>query len=857
MMNRTSKELFTSVVLLSALFFLLFLPGLSYPFEAAKDTVVLKEGLVIKLGRPDFNKVISPNAVIALMETGKWKAPEENEQLEYNGKALGTWKKVKADNSGWIKDDSLLNAYVYFEYKSDRDQIVLLEASGHSLAYINGSARSGNPYRTQDTYNADWGPRFDYGIVPVKLHKGTNEFLFECNREGVLKVKLHKGLSENLILNVKDLTIPNLIVNEAADTYGALPIINASENVYSGLYLKTWTGEKGLPEYYPVVKLNAVSIQKAPFKIKIPAVSQAGSVKLNVALVKKDGSKENVLSASEIELKAVGKSETHKETFISSIDGSVQYYAVNPPVDLKTKPALFLSLHGAGVEAIDQAGSYGHKNWGYLVSPTNRRPYGFNWENWGRIDALEVLDIAKKEFNIDESRVYLTGHSMGGHGTWQLGVNYPDQFGAIAPSAGWISIWSYRIRPMMDSSDVNKMLTRSTKQSDTYAFTTNLKPNGIYILQGADDDNVPPAQPRSIVENLSKFHKDFIYYEEPGVGHWWDKSDEPGADVVDWPPIFDFFAHHAVAPKEDVRMIDFVTANPAVSSKNYWIEIINQTEQQKLSRITVQLQAGNRKFVGTSSNIEKLLIDASILSPEKPVSVELDGQVIPGIQYPSDGKIYLSKTAGKWALSQKPEPESKNPLRCGNFREALNHQVVFVYGTRGDKEENQWAFEKARFEAEKLWYQGNGSVEVNEDGGFDPVKYKDRSVVLFGNSETNSAWKLLLKDSPIQVEDGKIKAGGKTLKGKDLACFFIRPRSDSKFASVAAVSGTGIKGMQIANLAQFQHPYVNFPDVLVYNSDILKSDEQGVVFSGYFGNDWSIEKGEFTGSQNIPTLGIK
>ena len=40
-------------------------------------------------------------------------------------------------------------------------------------------------------------------------------------------------------------------------------------------------------------------------------------------------------------------------------------------------------------------------------------------------------------------RTYLTGHSMGGHGTWHLGVTFPDRFAAIAPGRGWISMWSY------------------------------------------------------------------------------------------------------------------------------------------------------------------------------------------------------------------------------------------------------------------------------------------------------------------------------------------------------------------------------------------------------------------------------
>jgi len=75
----------------------------------------------------------------------------------------------------------------------------------------------------------------------------------------------------------------------------------------------------------------------------------------------------------------------------------------------------------------------------------------------------------------------------------------------------------------------------------------------------------------------------------------------------------------------------------------------------------------------------------------------------------------------------------------------------------------------------------------------------------------------------------------------------IRPRTDSEFASVGVVSGTGIEGMRLANFAQYHHPYVSLPDIVIYDSEITKSDEQGVRLTGYFGNDWSMEKGEFVG----------
>ncbi len=808
----------------------------------SKDSVIFKDGLIIRLHHHNSGSIISPDAITASVVTGKWKAPLENEQVVTDGKTIGTWERIETDSTGWIRHDSLYNAYVYFKYNSDKDQIALLEGMGQSKVYINGVERSGNPYRDQDTFDI-WAPRFDYSLIPVKLHKGSNDFLFQCRR-GYFKAILHNGES-GLIIDNKDLTIPDIIVDKEADTYGAVPFLNATEDFYKGLFVKTWSGNS-TPVYYPVNQINPLSINKVAFRIKLHEQKNTGTIKFNIQLVKKSGPNDDeVLLTSSINLNVVNAGDTHKETFISSIDGSVQYYAVNPPINLKSKPALFLSLHGAGVEAINQANAYYHKDWGYIVCPTNRRPYGYDWENWGRIDALEVLNIAKKEFNVDQSRIYLTGHSMGGHGVWHLGINYPDLFGAIGPSAGWISYWSYRINSLKDSTDVTKMLVRSMKQSDTYSFATNSKPDGIYIIQGSADDNVPPEQAESMVKVLSKFHKDFIYYVEPGASHWWDVSDEPGADCVDWAPLFDFFAHHAVAADNMVDNIDFVTANPAISSKDYWVEIINQIEQQKLSRIKISLEPGKREFLGTTSNVETLSIDASMLPAGKPVTVLMDGQFVTNVNVPADGKIYLKLIDGSWKLIDGISTNDKYPERCGNFREAFNHNVLFVYGTHGDNAENKWALDKVRSDAEKVWYQGNAAIQIILDDEFTPDKYKDRSVILFGNSKTNSAWNKLLKDSPVQVDNDKITIGGNEYKGKDLACFMIRPRSDSKVASVGIISGTGLKGMQLANLAPYFDQYESFPDIIIYNSDILKSDSAGVKFTGYFGNDWSLDKGEF------------
>ena len=51
-------------------------------------------------------------------------------------------------------------------------------------------------------------------------------------------------------------------------------------------------------------------------------------------------------------------------------------------------------------------------------------------------DVLEVLRLMKAAYNVDESRIYLMGHSMGAIGTWALGAKYPQIWAALVPFSG-------------------------------------------------------------------------------------------------------------------------------------------------------------------------------------------------------------------------------------------------------------------------------------------------------------------------------------------------------------------------------------------------------------------------------------
>jgi hypothetical protein len=171
--------------------------------------------------------------------------------------------------------------------------------------------------------------------------------------------------------------------------------------------------------------------------------------------------------------------------------------------------------------------------------------------------------------------------------------------------------------------------------------------------------------------------------------------------------------------------------------------------------------------------------------------------------------------------------------------------MIFVFGTHGTAEENAWAFGKARFDAEIFQYQGNGSVEIISDLDFRSESYPGRNIILYGNASTNRSWKSLLGDGPVLVDKGFVKAGGKRIKGKDLACLFIRPRHDSEVACVGVVAGTGILGMRLTNTRPYLSAGYALPDMIVFNADVGKGVGRGIKLAGFFGLDWGVESGEF------------
>jgi len=78
--------------------------------------------------------------------------------------------------------------------------------------------------------------------------------------------------------------------------------------------------------------------------------------------------------------------------------------------------------------------------------------------------------LQKNKFTPDPQHIYLTGHSMGGHGTWFLGATYSDKWAAIGACSGFPTLKGYGsadgLIPDSSNSPMEQLLLRSGNQSD-------------------------------------------------------------------------------------------------------------------------------------------------------------------------------------------------------------------------------------------------------------------------------------------------------------------------------------------------------------------------------------------------------
>lgn len=781
-----------------------------------------------------------PDQVLArLVEEGSY-SPQEGDTLS-GERGEFAWRLQEADGNGGASGDI---AWAYGEVESASARVVLAHLSGASTLLVNGVPFAGDLYG------------LGHGRVPVALEAGTNRLFVSGVRGGfALAFETPSG---PIVIGGWDCTLPDLVVGRAPSALDAgILVVNATNERVDEIIVSSGGNDSFAEAWSRPFALEPLALLQVPVPIVVrrDTLAATGTLALPVRVARRPGGAP--LAEQEFQLAVRDPGALQRRTFRSRVDGSVQSFALLPPAGERPVDApmrLLLSLHGAGVDASGQAGSYAALPDFWIAAPTNRRPYGFDWQDWGRLDAYEVLERVLAISGVERRFVCLSGHSMGGHGTWHLGANDPDGFAAIAPSAGWRSFDTYGGRPAGALADLWKSADAA---SDTESLAANLAELPIFVLHGEADDNVPASEGHAMVELLRARDARVQEHFEPNAGHWWD-GPAPGTDCLTWPAILELFRGSAI-PKDPLE-IEFTTVDPGVDATHHWIRVLELDEYGVPARIHARWDPDERCVRFDSENVRAFEISGWPAHSARTCSTasaqdESGGEQILWLQQGGSGTatVLLEKRGdgggAAWSLEDRhmrrlATPGHKDPERCGPLKRGFDRGFVLVIPTAGSAEEDQRSFERARHDAEVWQVRGNGRGEIVRDVEVlgDAGRFRGRNLVLYGNGDTNRQYsRSLTPHEPIAIERGNARLGEHVYAGNALGALFVRPRADDASGLVVVLGSSGPAADQIAaSLALFVSG-VGYPDYVLFGPAVLAESDGGVLEAGWFDGSWKLQ----------------
>ncbi|MDA1114355.1 MAG: hypothetical protein O3A95_08680 [Planctomycetota bacterium] len=219
--------------------------------------------------------------------------------------------------------------------------------------------------------------------------------------------------------------------------------------------------------------------------------------------------------------------------------------------DTKNPKGLVICMHGGGVGSGDANGMVSS-----MSSPANELDWlaifpevlektERGWTDDGTEEwVVDLIDGALRTWKIDPNRVYLSGHSMGGYGSWTLGAHHADRVAALAPSAG---------------APTPAYGPDGTIVEVDQGVVPNLRNVPMIVFQSTDDPRVPPDANQAAVKDVEKFkdlyggYENFTYWEVEDRQHQFpvgsmkvlmEKMDvferQPIQDKIVWQPTLDW-----------------------------------------------------------------------------------------------------------------------------------------------------------------------------------------------------------------------------------------------------------------------------------------------------------------------------
>lgn len=514
----------------------------------------------------------------------------------------------------------------------------------------------------------------------------------------------------------------------------------------------------------------------------------------------------------------------------SRIDGSIQPYAVLLPHDYgKEKKRLDVVLHGRDgslteAKFIATHGGTAPKDLGYIQLEVYGR--GNNAYRWaGEADVFEALQAFRDRAHgmVDPNRIVLRGFSMGGAGTWHIGLHHPGKFCVIGPGAGFTTTHGYIASLPKELPDYQEKCLRIY---DAVDYAENAFNVPVVAYSGEKDGQKKAADN---IENALKNFKEphhFTHLIAPGLEHQMPKPWQEKAEAE--------YRKYAEKGRGDADRVRFVTYTP-----NYgvcdWVAI--EALERTYEKAVVDVTRKGDTYDFRTENVRKLWLSAH--DAKGSLEVTIDGQKLKVGPTPTP---QFQKHDGTWSRvalmlpGTEPFPGIKESGRQGPIDNAFATRFTVV-GPSGDG----WAAASVKQFAAVWDRYFRGTLPSTSAEEFDPKK--GGNLVLFGTPDTNPLIAKVLPKLPITWTKEKLVVNGVEYDPKTHMPVLIYPNPESENRGYVVInSGHTFKEADLKGTNALLYPRLG--DWAVVKPTPTAKDPAAfeVVAAGLFDENWQFPK---------------
>jgi dienelactone hydrolase len=400
----------------------------------------------------------------------------------------------------------------------------------------------------------------------------------------------------------------------------------------------------------------------------------------------------------------------------------------------------------------------------------------------GDSDILRVIAEAKRLFNVDEDRIYLSGDSMGGWGTWNVGTRHPDLFAAIGPVFGGVDYHAQMSEEdLARLSPIDRFLG---EKSSSWAMADGLLNVPIFVRHGDADQAVNVDWSRWGVRLLQRWGYDVRYHEYPGRIH--EALENNNGNVnIGW-----FLQHRRTSDLRHVRIRSAELRNASA----YWVHILQADNPLAFMVVDAEVVDRNLIRLDTENILDiELTPTPAIINADEPVRVVWNG--ISRVMNFGNGALRLTRP------DYAPGGMRKNPGLPGTIADFTVTPFAVVVGTTAqDTAMASLCSQKADafVEAWKDWQKQ--PPRVFADTAITDEEMARYSLLLVGGADANQVASRLADRIPLQVTSDRISVDGKKFAARDAAVQLIYPNPLNADRYVLVASATSADGMYFNDL---------------------------------------------------------